>query len=225
MRDPMDGSKWTCADAKYCGNVGVYNILKARGAKAPCVCKLWRSSISDPKFVKSHLKRAKEVNSSCHRLLLSTRTPQSVDFEAASGGDEDTAVQELEYPEAIRKVPDIGNATTSVEAYQGIFCNGAALWLGMQEIASKKVYVIVAFDISDGEFKEVVPLLDHFDTVVLGMSGNCLCTSGECNGSYFEARTHDQEHDSKASRTKYSDFGGVFSTIVNLHVPKLAAKD
>ncbi|KAJ6866429.1 hypothetical protein NC652_037852 [Populus alba x Populus x berolinensis] len=35
MRDPMDGSKWTCADAKYCGNVGVYNILKARGAKAP----------------------------------------------------------------------------------------------------------------------------------------------------------------------------------------------
>nr|TKS12934.1 hypothetical protein D5086_0000058860 [Populus alba] len=67
-----------------------------------------------------------------------------------------------------RKVPDIGNATTSVEAYQGIFCNGAALWLGMQEIASKKVYVIVALDISDGEFKEVVPLPDHFDTVVLG---------------------------------------------------------
>ncbi|KAJ6860340.1 hypothetical protein NC651_036646 [Populus alba x Populus x berolinensis] len=66
-----------------------------------CVWKLWRSSISDLKFVKSHLKRAKEVNSSCHRLLLSTRTPQSVDFEAASGGDEDNAVQELEYPEAI----------------------------------------------------------------------------------------------------------------------------
>jgi hypothetical protein len=69
----------------------------------------------------------------------------------------------------------------------------------MQEIASKKVYVIVAFDISDDKFKEVVQLPDHFDTVVLGMSGNCLCAFGECNGSYFEARTHDQEHDSKAS--------------------------
>ncbi|KAJ6860341.1 hypothetical protein NC651_036646 [Populus alba x Populus x berolinensis] len=77
-----------------------------------CVWKLWRSSISDLKFVKSHLKRAKEVNSSCHRLLLSTRTPQSVDFEAASGGDEDNAVQELEYPEAIRCSPAffIGNS-------------------------------------------------------------------------------------------------------------------
>ncbi|KAG6741544.1 hypothetical protein POTOM_054809 [Populus tomentosa] len=146
--------------------------------------------ISDPKFVKSHLKRAKEVNSSCHRLLLSTRTPQSVDFEAASGGDEDNAVQELEDPEAIscttangfeqimvevltlktktwRKVSDIGNATTFVEAYQGIFCNGAAVWLGMQEIATKKVYVNVALDMSDDEFKEVVPLPDHFDTFVL----------------------------------------------------------
>lgn len=62
--------------------------------------------------MKSHLKRAKEVNSSCHRLLLSTRTPQSVDFEAAGGGDEDNAVQELEYPEAIRCSPDffIGNS-------------------------------------------------------------------------------------------------------------------
>ena len=49
----------------------------------------------------------------------------------------------------------------------------------MQEITSKKVYVIVAFDISDDKFKEVVPLPDHFDTVVLGMSGNCLCASGE----------------------------------------------
>ncbi|KAJ6866144.1 hypothetical protein NC652_037636 [Populus alba x Populus x berolinensis] len=141
-----------------------------------CVCKLWRSSISDPKFVKSHLKRAKEVNSSCHRLLLSTRTPQSVDFEAASGVlpsllgilgsfngiicsfvDYEKLVlwnsstrdsKELTKPglcpvltlktKTWRKVPDIGNATTSVEAYQGIFCNGAALWLGMQEIASKK---------------------------------------------------------------------------------------
>ena len=71
-----------------------------------CVCKLWHSLISDPKFVKSHLKTAREVNSNkCQRLLLSTRTPQSVDFEAASEGDEDNAVQELEYPDVIRCSP------------------------------------------------------------------------------------------------------------------------
>ena len=45
-----------------------------------------------------------QVNSKCHRLL-STRAPQSVDFEASSGGDEDNAVRELECPGVIRCSP------------------------------------------------------------------------------------------------------------------------
>ncbi|KAJ6424213.1 hypothetical protein OIU84_025068 [Salix udensis] len=63
--------------------------------------------ISCPKFVKSHLKTAREVNSNKCRLLLSTRTTQSVDFEAASEGDEDNAVQEFEYPDVIRCSPTV----------------------------------------------------------------------------------------------------------------------
>ncbi|KAJ6860336.1 hypothetical protein NC651_036642 [Populus alba x Populus x berolinensis] len=73
------GGVEACADAKYCGNVGVYNILKARGAKSPdiindvltylpfksliqfkCVCKLWRSSISDPKKKKKKKLKKKD---------------------------------------------------------------------------------------------------------------------------------------------------------------------
>ena len=47
-----------------------------------------------------------EVSSNkCQRLLLSTTTPQPVDFEAAGEGDEDNAVQELEYPDVIRCSP------------------------------------------------------------------------------------------------------------------------
>ncbi|KAH8484045.1 hypothetical protein H0E87_028460 [Populus deltoides] len=110
------------------------------------------------------------------------KTPQSV--EAASGGDEDNAVQELEYPEVIssyienswRKVPDhIGNGSTFVEAYQGILCNGTARWLGMQEIASKNC---------SGDVRKLLV---------------CINLVNAMEAISRQLRTHDHEHDSKAS--------------------------
>ena len=100
-----------------------------------------------------------------------------------------------------RKVPEICQGTTLVGAYRGLFCNGAVHWLGKLENGSEKEYVAVAvsFDVAEERFKEVVPLPDHFDTVVLGMSGNFLCAFGDSHGSYFEAWIHEQEDDSSAS--------------------------
>ncbi|CAK7328420.1 unnamed protein product [Dovyalis caffra] len=207
------------------------------------VSKLWRSLISDLTFAKSHLERSKEVSSNkCRRLLLSTGTPQSVDFEAASDGDEDNAVQELEYPYVIIRCSPI--------CYIGIVgsCNGLiclfvdyekmVLWNpstraskelpkpslyhnfdffaglgydssnGKQEIGSKKVHVIVSFDVAEEKFKEALPLPDHFDKVVSGMSRNFLCAFGECYGSYFEAWILDHKYDSNASIRRLFRFQG-----------------
>ncbi|KAF9663484.1 hypothetical protein SADUNF_Sadunf17G0055300 [Salix dunnii] len=83
-----------------------------------------------------------QVNSKCHRLL-STRAPQSVDFEAASGGDEDNAAWELEYPGVIRLI-------------EGYFVMG--LCIGCKKLGLTK-----------DKFMEIVPLPDHFDAVVWGI--------------------------------------------------------
>ncbi|XP_065862756.1 F-box/kelch-repeat protein At3g06240-like [Euphorbia lathyris] len=49
------------------------------------VCKSWQSIISDPEFVKLHLKRAKQTtNLHCNRLFLSSSFPRSIDLESYS---------------------------------------------------------------------------------------------------------------------------------------------
>lgn len=72
----------------------------------------------------------------------------------------------------------------------GIFWNGALYWLETKRRGLNEVYVLVAFDMVEEKFKEVLPLEDHFnpdDIVSLGVSGNRLCIFCETRGNSFEA--------------------------------------
>ncbi|XP_050219543.1 F-box/kelch-repeat protein At3g06240-like [Mercurialis annua] len=68
------------------------------------VSKIWNSIISDPQFIKLHLQRAKQTNNNV-RLLLSTFSPQSLDFEAFSNGDLSNAITKVSFPEIVKGPP------------------------------------------------------------------------------------------------------------------------
>jgi F-box interacting protein len=78
-----------------------------------CVCKPWQLLISDPRFVKLHLKRAIEGNNINRQRLLVAAEPlySSVDFEAASDGDGINAVMELPYPSAASRTESFAFAS------------------------------------------------------------------------------------------------------------------
>lgn len=78
-----------------------------------CVCKPWQSLISDPRFVKLHLKQAIEGNNINRQRLLVAAEPlySSVDFEAASDGDDINAVMELPYPSAASRTESFAFAS------------------------------------------------------------------------------------------------------------------
>ncbi|KAK6266052.1 hypothetical protein QUC31_016889 [Theobroma cacao] len=74
-----------------------------------CVCKPWRSLISDPQFAKLHLKQTqKNSNFSRYRVLLITEPLESIACEASAEDldDESKLILELEYPSAMKKTPD-----------------------------------------------------------------------------------------------------------------------
>ncbi|KAL9380553.1 hypothetical protein Peur_026210 [Populus x canadensis] len=83
----------------------IVDILTCLPAKSlirfKCVCRSWRSLISDPQFAKLHLKRAHEDENINHQRLLIAADPlYSVDFEAASDGDNGNTLVKLPYPNA-----------------------------------------------------------------------------------------------------------------------------
>ncbi|KAL3567716.1 hypothetical protein D5086_030367 [Populus alba] len=251
--------------------VDILTYLPAKSLiRFKCVCRSWRSLISDPQFSKLHLKRAYEDESmNRQRLLVATDPLYSVDFEAASDGDNGNALVKLPYPNAeshkdsfavglflgscdgivcildevdnvvlwnpstreSKKLPGpssflnkdfstglgydsstddykmvIASSATATGSdqimvevftlktntwrtvqgslsgitlggrYEGVFWNGALLWLGKQEGgAAHDLDVIVPFDIEEEKFMEAVPLPNHFYTAFLSISGNCLC--------------------------------------------------
>lgn len=265
--------------------VDILTYLPAKSLiRFKCVCRSWRSLISDPQFAKLHLKRAYEdENMNRQRLLVATDPLYSVDFEAASDGDNGNTLVKLPYPNAeshndsfavglflgscdgilcilnevdnvvlwnpstreSKKLPGpssslhkdfstglgydsstddykmvIASSATATGSdqimvevftlktntwrtvqgslsgitlggrYEGVFWNGALLWLGKQEGgAAHDLDVIVPFDIEEEKFMEAVPLPNHFYTAFLSISGNCLCVLGQLkpSGSCFEA--------------------------------------
>ncbi|KAH8484040.1 hypothetical protein H0E87_028455 [Populus deltoides] len=82
--------------------VDILTYLPAKSLiKFKCVCRSWRSLISDPQFAKLHLKRAHEdENINRQRLLIAADPLYSVDFEAASDGDHGNTLVKLSYPNA-----------------------------------------------------------------------------------------------------------------------------
>ncbi|EEF44178.1 ubiquitin-protein ligase, putative [Ricinus communis] len=71
-----------------------------------CVSKSWNSIISDPRFAKLQLKRAKEnSNISCNRLLLSTWSPRSLDFEAFCDDDLSNTITNVSFPAIVKGPP------------------------------------------------------------------------------------------------------------------------
>ncbi|KAJ6866136.1 F-box/kelch-repeat protein [Populus alba x Populus x berolinensis] len=265
--------------------VDILTYLPAKSLiRFKCVCRSWRSLISDPQFAKLHLKRAYEdENMNRQRLLVATDPLYSVDFEAASDGDDGNTLVKIPYPNAeshndsfavglflgscdgivcildevdnvvlwnpstreSKKLPGpssflnkdfstglgydsstddykmvIASSATATGSdqimvevftlktntwrtvqgslsgitlggrYEGVFWNGALLWLGKQEGgAAHDLDVIVPFDIEEEKFMEAVPLPNHFYTAFLSISGNCLCVLGQLkpSGSCFEA--------------------------------------
>ncbi|KAJ9182471.1 hypothetical protein P3X46_006464 [Hevea brasiliensis] len=90
---------------------------------------------------------------------------------------------------AWRRIKEIDAVSQSYGGY-GIFWNGALYWLETKRSDLHQVYVIVAFDMVEEKFQEVLPLPDHFNSnciVSLGASGNRLCIFCECRGTSFEA--------------------------------------
>ncbi|OWM67594.1 F-box/kelch-repeat protein At3g06240-like [Punica granatum] len=67
-----------------------------------CVCKQWRSFISDPDFAKSQLRRSMEQNpSSCRRLLWLNNPIRSIDCENLSCSSAGTAIRVIKPPSII----------------------------------------------------------------------------------------------------------------------------
>ncbi|XP_021291229.1 F-box protein CPR30-like [Herrania umbratica] len=88
----------------------IANILSRLPVKcllrSKCVCKPWRSLISDPQFAKLHLAESqKDSNIDPHRILLSTNPLLSINLEAYHGTEDgsNAIILELDYPEAITK--------------------------------------------------------------------------------------------------------------------------
>lgn len=91
----------------------IANILSRLPVKcllrSKCVCKPWRSLISDPQFAKLHLAQSqKDSNIDPHRTLLSTNPLLSIDLEAYHGTEDgsNAIILELDYPAAIKKDPE-----------------------------------------------------------------------------------------------------------------------
>ncbi|XWS13371.1 hypothetical protein CRYUN_Cryun36dG0031900 [Craigia yunnanensis] len=90
----------------------IVNILSRLPVKSlirsRCVCKPWRSLISDPQFAKMQLVPSqKNSHVNLHRALLSTSPLVSIDYKAYSGDEDDSKViSGLEYPTAMKKDSD-----------------------------------------------------------------------------------------------------------------------
>ncbi|XVE81272.1 hypothetical protein DITRI_Ditri15bG0050400 [Diplodiscus trichospermus] len=90
----------------------IVNILSRLPVKtllrSNCVCKPWRSLISDPHFARLQLiQLQKNSNVNLHQVLLSSNPLVSMDYEAYNGGeDESKVMSELEYPAAMKKDSD-----------------------------------------------------------------------------------------------------------------------
>ncbi|OMO79003.1 hypothetical protein COLO4_24613 [Corchorus olitorius] len=74
--------------------------------RSKCVCKPWRTLISDPQFAKLQLTQSqKHSYINPNRILLSCDPPLSIDYEAYNGGEDDSKVitTQLEYPSALEE--------------------------------------------------------------------------------------------------------------------------
>ncbi|KDP39340.1 hypothetical protein JCGZ_01097 [Jatropha curcas] len=71
----------------------------------------------------------------------------------------------------------------------GLYWNGALYWLEIKESGNNEVFFVVAFDIVEEKFKEVMTLPYDVNShdLSLGISGNCLCIFVEHTEICFEA--------------------------------------
>ncbi|XVF65281.1 hypothetical protein PTKIN_Ptkin09bG0235500 [Pterospermum kingtungense] len=106
----------------------IVNILSRLPVKyliqLKCVCKPWRSLISDPQFAKLHLAQSKKKNTnfSSHRVLLITLPLESVACESPSDDDLELDDVVLDFPAAMKKTPDSDELVDDLEI--GGSCNG-----------------------------------------------------------------------------------------------------
>ncbi|XVF29061.1 hypothetical protein REPUB_Repub15cG0087500 [Reevesia pubescens] len=154
-----------------------------------CVCKPWRSLISDPQFAKLHLAQSKKNNIfRTHRVLVITVPLQSV--ACVASGDDILDYIHLDYPLIMKKSPD-SDELVDADLEIGGSCNGLIcvvfengrifLWNPTIREAlelpidsafdpkarrandTKKSIVIVAFHMVEEEFYELVPIPDNFE--------------------------------------------------------------
>lgn len=84
-----------------------------------CVCKSWRTLISNPQFIKMHLNRVnQDVNGCCKRVLLSSLPLRSVDYEARNNDVDDVSVV-LDF---LTRVPEYAAAVEIAGSCNGLVC-------------------------------------------------------------------------------------------------------
>ncbi|XP_031407342.1 F-box protein CPR1-like [Punica granatum] len=70
--------------------------------RSKCVCKQWRSLISDPEFAELQLGRSKEHNpNACRRVLWLNNPIRSIDCESLSCSNEGTTVRDIKHPSIV----------------------------------------------------------------------------------------------------------------------------
>ncbi|XVF37942.1 hypothetical protein REPUB_Repub20aG0054700 [Reevesia pubescens] len=97
----------------------------------------------------------------------------------------ETEVEVLELKSNIwRRIQGL-QSSTELEG-DGIYLNGAVHWLATRETGLKEIYVIIAFHMEEEKFYETVRIPEHLEetttdnTMVLGISGDCLCLFHGC---------------------------------------------